>query len=165
MRSLQDWYLRYELTTVNGVSEVAAIGGFVRQYQVVIDPDRLLAYNIPLSAVKMAIKMSNNEVGGRVLEMSETEYMVRGRGYLAALTDQQVLEAQEKGILLSRARSRQGIEDLKKIVIRATPTGTPVYLRDLAEVQLGPELRRGIAESEGEGAAPLSPDDGRGTLG
>ncbi len=151
LRSLQDWYLRYELTTVNGVSEVAAIGGFVRQYQVVIDPDRLLAYNIPLSAVKMAIKMSNNEVGGRVLEMSETEYMVRGRGYLAALTDEQVREAKEKGILLSRVRSRQGIEDLKKVVIRATSTGTPVYLRDLAEVQLGPELRRGIAESEGEG--------------
>ena len=86
LRSIQDWYLRYELTTVKGVSEVAAIGGFVRQYQVEIDPDRLLAYDIPLSMVKMAIKMSNNDVGGRVLEMAETEYMVRGRGYLAALT-------------------------------------------------------------------------------
>ena len=151
LRSLQDWYLRYELTTVNGVSEVAAIGGFVRQYQVVVDPDRLLAYNISLSAVKMAIKMSNNDVGGRVLEMSETEYMVRGRGYLAALSDEQVREAKDKGIPLSRVRSRQGIKDLKRIVIRATATGTPVYLRDIADVQLGPELRRGIAESEGEG--------------
>ncbi len=151
LRSLQDWYLRYELTTVNGVSEVAGIGGYVRQYQVVVDPDRLLAYNIPLSTVKMAIKMSNNEVGGRVLEMSETEYMVRGRGYIAALTDEQILEAEEKGIPLGRVRSKQGIEDLKKTVIRATATGTPVYLRDIADVQLGPELRRGIAESEGEG--------------
>jgi copper/silver efflux system protein len=151
LRSFQDWYLRYELTTVNGVSEVAGIGGFVRQYQVVVDPDRLLAYNIPLSTVKMAIKMSNNEVGGRVLEMSETEYMVRGRGYLAALTDEQVREAKAQGIPLSRVRSRQGIEDLKKVVIRATSTGTPVYLRDIASVQLGPELRRGIAESEGKG--------------
>ncbi len=151
LRSLQDWYLRFELTTVNGVAEVAAIGGFVRQYQVVVDPDRLLAYNIPLSQVKMAIKMSNSEVGGRVLEMAETEYMVRGRGYLAALTPEQVLEAQRNGVPLSRARARQGIEDLKKIVIRATSTGTPVYLRDIADVHLGPELRRGIAESEGEG--------------
>jgi len=151
LRSLQDWYLRYELTTVNGVSEVAGIGGFVRQYQVVIDPDRLLAYGIPLSTVKMAIKMSNNEVGGRVLEMSETEYMVRGRGYLAELTDEQVRKAREQGISLARARSKQGIEDLRKIVIRASSTGTPLYLRDIGSVQLGPELRRGIAESEGEG--------------
>ncbi len=151
LRSLQDWYLRYELTTVNGVSEVAGIGGYVRQYQVVVDPDRLLAYNIPLSTVKMAIKKSNNEVGGRVLEMSETEYMVRGRGYLAALTEKQILEGKDSGVPLGRLRSQQGIEDLKKVVIRATATGTPVYLRDIAEVQLGPELRRGIAESEGEG--------------
>ncbi len=151
LRSLQDWYLRYELTTVQGVSEVAAIGGFVRQYQVEIDPDRLLAYNIPLSTIKMAIKMSNNDVGGRVLEMSETEYMVRGRGYLASLTPEQVRKAHRDGIPLSRARSRQGIEDLEKIVIRATPTGTPVYLKDIADVHLGPELRRGIAEVEGEG--------------
>ncbi|MCH7839515.1 MAG: efflux RND transporter permease subunit, partial [Planctomycetes bacterium] len=151
LRSIQDWYLRYELTTVKGVSEVAAIGGFVRQYQVEIDPDRLLAYDIPLGMVKMAIKMSNNDVGGRMLEMSETEYMVRGRGYLAALTPEQVAEAKRDGILLSRVRAAQGIEDLKKVVIRATSTGTPVYLRDIADVHLGPELRRGIAESEGEG--------------
>jgi len=151
LRSFQDWYLRYEMTTVEGVSEVAGIGGFVRQYQVVVDPDRLLAYGIPLNTVKMAIKMSNNEVGGRVLEMSETEYMVRGRGYLASLTDKQLQGAQEAGTPLSRVRSRQGIEDLKKTVIRATTTGTPVYLGDIADVQLGPELRRGIAESGGEG--------------
>ncbi len=151
LRSLQDWYLRFELIAVDGVAEVAAIGGFVRQYQVAIDPDRLLAYGIPLSQVKMAIKMSNNDVGGRVLEMAETEYMVRGRGYLASLTPEQVREAQRAGIPLSRARARQGIEDLGKIVIRATATGTPVYLKDIADVHLGPELRRGIAEAEGEG--------------
>ncbi len=151
LRSLQDWYLRYEMTAVEGVAEVAAIGGFVRQYQVVVDPDRLLAYGIPLNQIKMAIKASNKDVGGRVLEMSETEYMVRGRGYLAALTPEQIREAQAKGVPLSRARAQQAIEDLKKIVIRATPTGTPVYLRDIADVHLGPELRRGIAEAEGEG--------------
>ncbi|MCH7812917.1 MAG: efflux RND transporter permease subunit, partial [Planctomycetes bacterium] len=151
LRSLQDWYLRFELTAVDGVAEVAAIGGFVRQYQVEIDPNRLLAYNIPLSTVKMAIKMSNSDVGGRVLEMSETEYMVRGRGYLASLTPEQVRQAKRAGVPLSRARAKQGIEDLKKIVIRATATGTPVYLKDLADVHLGPELRRGIAEAEGEG--------------
>jgi len=151
LRSLQDWYLRYELTTVEGVSEVAGLGGFVRQYQVVVDPDRLLAYGIPLSQVKEAIKMSNSEIGGRVLEMSETEYMVRGRGYLAELTPEQVSEAQKQGILLGRVRARQGIEDLEKTVIRATSEGTPVYLKDIADVHLGPELRRGIAESGGEG--------------
>ncbi|MFQ5490729.1 MAG: efflux RND transporter permease subunit, partial [Phycisphaerae bacterium] len=90
-------------------------------------------------------------VGGRVLEMSETEYMVRGRGYLAALSPEQVRRAREAGVPLSRARSAQGIEDLKKVVIRATASGTPVYLKDIADVHLGPELRRGIAEAEGEG--------------
>lgn len=151
LRSLQDWYLRYELTAVEGVAEVAAVGGYVRQYQVVVDPDRLLAYDIPLGQVKAAIKASNNDVGGRVLEMSETEYMVRGRGYLASLTPEQVRQAEREGVPLSRARAQQGIEDLKKIVIRATAGGTPLYLRDVADVHLGPELRRGIAEAEGEG--------------
>ncbi len=151
LRSIQDWYLRFELTAVEGVAEVAAVGGFVRQYQVVIDPDRLLAYDIPLSEVKKAILRSNNDVGGRVLEMSETEYMVRGRGYLASLTTEQIQKARDDGIPLLRARARQGIKDLKNIAIRATMTGTPVYLGDVADVHLGPELRRGIAESEGEG--------------
>ena len=151
LRSMQDWYLRYELTAVKGVAEVAAIGGFVRQYQVVVDPVRLLAYNIPLSQIKMAIKMSNNDVGGRVLEMSETEYMVRGLGYLAALSPEQIRQAEEQGVPLSRVRARQGIEDLKKTVIRATPEGTAVYLRDVADVHLGPEIRRGLAEADGEG--------------
>ena len=151
LRSIQDWYLRYELTTVDGVAEVAAIGGFVRQYQVVVDPHRLLAYNIPLSHIKMAIKRSNNDVGGRVLEMSETEYMVRGRGYLAELTPEQVQDAQQRGIPLRRARAAQGLEDLGAIVIRVNSDGTPVYLRDLATMQIGPELRRGLAEANGEG--------------
>ncbi|MHC4065175.1 MAG: efflux RND transporter permease subunit, partial [Planctomycetota bacterium] len=151
LRSLQDWYLRYELTAVEGVAEVAAVGGFVRQYQVVVDPDRLLAYDIPLGQVKTAIRRSNSDVGGRVLEISETEYMVRGRGYLASLTPQQVGEAQTAGVLLTRARAEQGIEDLKRIAIRATPQGTPLRLGDVAEVQLGPELRRGMAEVGGRG--------------
>ena len=151
LRSLQDWYLRYALTAVDGVSEVAAIGGFVRQYQVAVDPDRLLAYGISLNEVKTAIRRSNNDVGGRVLEMAETEYMVRGRGYLASLTPKQIREAMENGIPLIRARGQQGLEDLRKIAIRATTTGTPVYLRDIADVHLGPELRRGLAESNGEG--------------
>ncbi len=151
LRSIQDWYLRYELTAVDGVSEVASIGGFVRQYQVVVDPVQLLAYNIPLSEVKKAIKRSNNDVGGRLLEMSETEYMVRGLGYLAALSADQIQEARQAGIPLGRIRAKQGIEDLKKIVIRATETGTPLYLGDIADVHIGPELRRGIAESGGKG--------------
>ncbi|GMU21707.1 MAG: cation transporter [Phycisphaerae bacterium] len=151
LRSLQDWYLRYELTAVEGVAEVAGVGGFVRQYQVVVDPDRLLAYEVPLEHVKMAIQRSNNDVGGRVLEMSETEYMVRGLGYLANLTPEEIEQAREAGIPLMRARADKGLEDLEKVVIRATETGTPVYLGDVADVHLGPELRRGLAEANGEG--------------
>jgi Cu(I)/Ag(I) efflux system membrane protein CusA/SilA len=151
LRSLQDWYLRYELTALGGVAEVAGIGGFVRQYQVVVDPSRLLAYNLPLGEVRRAIQMSNNDIGGRVLEMSETEYMVRGLGYLADLSPEQIQQARQAGVPLSRARGEQGLEDLRKVVIRATPGGTPVYLRDVASVQLGPEIRRGLTESDGQG--------------
>ena len=151
LRGIQDWYLRYDLTGVEGVAEVAAVGGFVRQYQVVVDPDRLLAYDLPLSHIRMAIQRSNNDVGGRVLEMSETEYMVRGMGYLAQLTPQQIEDARQRGIPLSRVRAQQGLEDLGKIVVRANPEGTPVYVRDVADIQLGPELRRGLAEANGEG--------------
>lgn len=151
LRSLQDWYLRYELTALPGVAEIAPIGGFVRQYQVIVDPDRLLAYNIPLGQVKQAIQMSNNDVGGRVLEMSESEYMVRGRGYLAQPSEGEIRAAEQEGVPLWRVRARKGIEDLKKVVIRANPDGTPVYLQDIAQVQLGPEMRRGLAEADGEG--------------
>jgi Cu(I)/Ag(I) efflux system membrane protein CusA/SilA len=127
LRSIQDWYLRYQLQTVTGVSEVASVGGYVKQYQVEVDPNALAAYGIPLARVKMAIQRSNNDVGGRLVEMAETEYMVRGRGYI------------------------HGIEDLEVVPIGVGEGGTPIYLRDVAHVQLGPELRRGMAELDGEG--------------
>ncbi|MFH2047056.1 MAG: efflux RND transporter permease subunit [Pseudomonadota bacterium] len=128
LRSIQDWFLRYELTSLPGVSEVASIGGFVKQYQVNVDPTKLASYDIPLSKIRMAILESNNDVGGRLMEMGETEFMVRGLGYI------------------------KGIEDLKNIAIgRNKNSGTPVYLKDVANIDIGPELRRGIAELDGEG--------------
>ena len=128
LRSIQDWFLRYELSALPGVSEVASIGGFVKQYQVNIDPNKLASYRIPLSKVKSAIKQSNNDVGGRLLEISEMEFMVRGLGYI------------------------QGVDDLKKIVVgNAIETGTPIFLDDVANIDVGPELRRGLAEWNGEG--------------
>ena len=127
LRSIQDWYLRYPLQTVPGVSEVASVGGFVKQYQVEVDPNALMAYNIPLDRVRTAIRRSNNDVGGRLIEMSETEYMVRGLGYI------------------------QSLEDLKVIPIAASTEGTPIRLEDVARVQIGPELRRGLVELNGEG--------------
>ena len=127
LRSIQDWYLRYELQTVPGVAEVASIGGFVKQYQVEVNPGKLLAYNIPLGRVKQAIKRSNNDVGGRLIEMAETEFMVRAPGYI------------------------KSVEDIKDVVVGMDGNGTPVMVRDVAYVHLGPELRRGIAELNGEG--------------
>lgn len=127
LRSLQDWYLRYPLQTVPGVSEVASIGGYVNQYQVEVDPNVLEAYKIPLSKVIEAIKESNNDVGGRLVEMAETEYMVRGLGYI------------------------KSIADLKTIPVGVDPNGTPIRLQDVAHIHLGPELRRGLAELNGEG--------------
>jgi len=127
LRSLQDWYLCYPLQTVPGVSEVASIGGHVKQYQVEVDPNALLAYNIPLSKIKHAIKRSNQDVGGKLIEMAETEYMVRGLGYIKSL------------------------EDLKGIPVGVDGNGTPIRLQDVADIHLGPELRRGIAEFNGEG--------------
>ncbi len=130
LRSIQDWYLKYELSAVEGVSEVASIGGFVKQYQVTVDPNRLLAYNIPLDMVMMAIRKSNHDVGGESIEMGETEFMIRGLGYL------------------------KSIEDIRKIPLMVDKmSGTPVYLRDVADVQIGPEMRRGIGELNGEGEA------------
>jgi len=126
LRSIQDWFLRYELTAVEGVSEVASIGGYVKQYQVVVHPDKLAAYGIPIQKVRMAIQRSNNDVGGRLVEMAETEFMVRGLGYLRSL------------------------EDLRDIPL-ASDRGTAVFLRDVADVRIGPELRRGIADLNGEG--------------
>ncbi|MFQ5444803.1 MAG: efflux RND transporter permease subunit, partial [Nitrospinales bacterium] len=127
LRSIQDWYLRYELQTVPGVSEVASIGGYVKQYQVEVDPNKLIAYNIPLHKISMAIKRSNNDVGGKLLEMTETEFMVRGLGYI------------------------KDVEDIKKIPVGVDDKGTPILIRDIANVALGPELRRGLVELNGEG--------------
>jgi len=126
LRTVQDWYLRYQLTKAHGVAEVAGIGGFVKQYQVVLDPRKLQAYGIPLSRITQVIRDSNRDVGGRVVEMSETEYMVRGKGYL------------------------RGIGDLETLVLKSE-RGTPVLLRDVAHVELAPDERRGLAEMNGEG--------------
>ncbi|GJQ64263.1 MAG: CusA/CzcA family heavy metal efflux RND transporter [Melioribacteraceae bacterium] len=128
LRSIQDWFLRYELSALPGVSEVASIGGFVKQYQVNVDPNTLASYGISLSKVRNAIKQSNNDVGGKLLEISEMEFMVRGLGYI------------------------KGVDDLRKIVIgNSIETGTPIYLEDVANIDIGPELRRGLAEWNGEG--------------
>ena len=126
LRTMQDWYLRYQLTKAHGVAEVVSIGGFVQQYQVTVDPVKLRAYDIPLSKVSQVIRDGNRDVGGRVVEMAETEYMVRGKGYL---------------------RGKQDIEDL----VVKSERGTPVLLRDVARVELGPDERRGISELNGEG--------------
>src|SRR4051812_5600997 len=127
LRALQDWFLKYELKAVANVAEVATVGGMVRQYQIVVDPARLRAYNLPLSKVIEAIREANREAGGSVVELAEAEYMVRARGYLRTL------------------------EDFRAIPISVSETGTPVLLRDVARVQAGPEMRRGIAELDGEG--------------
>ena len=127
LRSIQDWIVRYDLVTAKGVSEVAGVGGFEKQYQVVVDPQKLQAYGIPLDRVSDAIRASNRDVGGRTIEMSETEYMVRGRGYL------------------------RDMHDIGAVVLKADAGGTPVLLRDVAAIQLGPDERRGIAEMNGTG--------------
>ena len=127
LRSYQDWYLRYGLTSVDGVAEVASIGGFVRQYQVEVDPVRLRAYGIPIDQVRKAIQRSNIDVGGRVVELAEKEFMVRGLGHV------------------------KNVKDLETIVLTASPGGVPVLLRDVARVTIGPEIRRGLAEWNGEG--------------
>jgi len=127
LRSIQDWFLKFELQTVPGVAEVATIGGMVQQYQVVVDPDALRAYNLSLAQVRRAIQRGNQEVGGSVVEMGEAEYMVRATGYLTS------------------------ISDLRKIPLAVNDKGTPVRLDDIAEIHKGPQLRRGIAELNGEG--------------
>jgi Cu(I)/Ag(I) efflux system membrane protein CusA/SilA len=127
LRSFQDWYLRYWLESVPGVAEVASVGGFVKQYQVEIDPNRLVAYGIPINEVIEAIRMSNNDVGGRVVEFASTEYYVRGKGYI------------------------KSVEDIENIPVATNGNGTPVYIRDIARVELGPDIRRGVAELDGKG--------------
>ncbi|MFQ5766546.1 MAG: efflux RND transporter permease subunit [Acidobacteriota bacterium] len=127
LRSIQDWYLRYELTSVEGVSEVASMGGYVKQYQVTVDPVKLQGYDMPLSRVKQALSRSNNDVGGRLVEMAETEFMVRGLGYF------------------------KGIRDVESVPVGVSLTGTPILIKDIGKVSLGPELRRGLTELDGEG--------------
>ena len=129
LRALQDWFLKYELQTVAGVSEVATIGGMVRQYQVVVDPNALRAYGLTLQRIREAIQRGNQESGGSVIELAEAEYMVRASGYI------------------------QGIEDLRAIPLQAGPAGVPVLLKNVAEIRMGPELRRGVSELDGEGEA------------
>ena len=153
LRSLQDWYLRYELTAVEGVSEVASIGGFEKQYQVLIDPVKLLAFNVPLKDVKMALERSNANVGGRVVEWSEREYAVQGIGYLGSLTDQEIADARAVGKSADEARTEKVLADLRKVSLGATPGGAPIYLSDVADVRLGPEMRRGALDWNGEGEA------------
>ena len=127
LRSIQDWFLKYELQTLPGVAEVATVGGMVRQYQVVIDPDKLRAYGMSISRVKAAIQAGNQETGGSVIEMGEAEYMVRASGYL------------------------QGLDDLRQVPLGVNTSGTPIVLSDIAEIRLGPQMRRGIADLDGEG--------------
>jgi Cu(I)/Ag(I) efflux system membrane protein CusA/SilA len=127
LRTIQDWFLKFELQTVSGVSEVASIGGMVKQYQVIVDPNKLRAYGIPLSLIQLAIKQGNQEVGASVIEMAEAEYMVSASGYI------------------------QSIQDLALIPLGIDNKGTPLLLRDVADIRIGPQMRRGIAELDGEG--------------
>ncbi|MCW8955479.1 MAG: efflux RND transporter permease subunit, partial [Gammaproteobacteria bacterium] len=127
LRSLQDWFLKFELQTVPGVSEVATAGGMVKQYQVVLHPDRLRAFDLPLAKVKMAIKNANQEVGGSVIEMAEAEYMVKATGYI------------------------DDLEDLQLVPLGMHKNGVPILLKDVADIRLGPQMRRGIVELDGEG--------------
>jgi Cu(I)/Ag(I) efflux system membrane protein CusA/SilA len=127
LRSMQDWYLKYQLTAVEGVAEVASVGGFVKQYQVTVDPAKLRAYNLSIADVSLAVQRSNGEVGGRSIEMGEKEFILHVHGYI------------------------QGLDDLKKVAVNVGANGVPILLRDVANVQLGPDMRRGIAEWNGEG--------------
>jgi copper/silver efflux system protein len=127
LRSLQDWNVRYALESVPGVAEVASVGGFVKQYQINVDPNKLLAYDIPLGRVIQAAREANQDVGGRALEISGHEQMIRGRGYV------------------------RSVADLEYAPLKVSESGTPVYIKDVAEVNLGPDLRRGIAELDGKG--------------
>ena len=128
LRSIQDWFLKYQLASVDGVAEVTTLGGFVKQYQVTVDPVKMLAFDLSISEIEMAIEKSNNDVGGEVIEMGEKEFMVRGRGYITSVDD---------------------IKNIPVMVNKAS--GTPVYVRDIADVTIGPDMRRGLGEANGEG--------------
>jgi len=151
LRSVQDWFLRYELTSVPGVSEVASVGGFVKQYQVTVDPDALLAYGIPLERVRSAVRSSNLDVGGKVIENAETEFMVVARGYLGTLSPEEQAAVRAGKESLEDARTRQVVEDLRSISLGVGAEGTPIYLRQVAKVAVGPELRRGLVDLNGRG--------------
>ena len=151
LRGIQDWYLRYELTAVDGVSEVASLGGFVKQYQVIVDPVKLLAYKLPIGKVRAAIARSNIDTGGRIIETSETEYMVRGLGYLGAMTAEEITAVGDAGGSVENFRSKRALEELRQVSLGASEDGSPIYLSNVAEVRLGPEIRRGIAEWSGQG--------------
>ena len=127
LRTYQDWYLRYKLEELEGVAEVASVGGFVKQYQIQLDPNKLRSFNLPVKKVIQAVRRSNNDVGGRVVEMTGREYFVRGRGYI------------------------KNLEDLRSVVVKVGRKGVPVLLRDVARVRFGPEMRRGAADLNGEG--------------
>lgn len=127
LRSLQDWTLKYWLESLEGVAEVASLGGFVKQYQITVNPETLLAYNLPLNKIIESVKKSNNDVGARVLELSGREYIVRGRGYI------------------------QSLDDIRAIPVGTDKKGTPIFIRDIGHVSLGPEMRRGLAELDGKG--------------
>ncbi len=127
LRTLNDWYVQYWLRSVPGVAEVAPVGGYVKQYQIEVDPNKLLAYNVPIDTVIAAVRKSNNDVGGRVVEWTGREYMVRGRGYL------------------------QNVSDIEQVSLGAMQDGTPILVKDLARVQIGPDMRRGVADLDGEG--------------
>ena len=127
LRSLQDWFLRFELTGIPGVAEVASVGGYVRQYQIAIDPVKLRAYGVPISRIRDAVQRSNRDVGGRLIELAEKEFMIRGKGYI------------------------ESIDDIRKISLGTDRNGTPVQLRNIARIEVGPEIRRGLAEWDGQG--------------
>ena len=129
LRSLQDWFLKYELQTVPGVSEVVAVGGMVKQYQVALDPEKLRAYDLPLAHIKMAIQRANQEIGASVVELAEAEYMVRATGYI------------------------QSADDLRSVPLGVNDKGTPILLKDIAEIGVGPQMRRGVTDLNGEGEA------------
>lgn len=154
LRSLQDWYLKYELTSLPGVAEVASMGGAQRQYQVTVDPEKMRAYDIPLSKVRMSIERSNNEVGGRTIELAEGEYVLRGMGYIGTLSKEEQGEAERKGLTMMLARSAKAVQELSNVALGVRADGTPILLSDIGRVEVGPEMRRGIIDWNGEGEAP-----------
>ena len=151
LRSLQDWYVRYQLATVPGVAEVATGGGFVKEYHVDIDPDELRRYGISINQVKAAVRESNADVGGRILEQSDLEFFVRSEGYLGSRPGEEAPPTATAGLALERERTNRVLEDLRDVIVAHSPTGIPVTVGSVATVQLGSAVRRGMIEHNGEG--------------